>query len=447
MATVGGAVGLGNLWRFPFITGENGGGGFVLVYLAFVFLIGLPVLAGEMMLGRRGQKSAINAINDIVTAEGASPLWRAVGIGSILVPFIALTYYAVVAAWALDYLGLAAINAFDNFDADRSGSTFGERINRPVFQALLHGTVIAATAWAIARGVNDGIERLSRILMPSLFVMVLVLVGYGMVAGDFRAALAFLFTPDFSAVDLRAMLIALGQALFSVGIGAGLMITYASYMPRSFSVRESATVICIGDTLVALLAGLAIFPIVFANGLDAAEGPGLIFVTLPVAFGNMPGGHLFGTVFFLLLLFAAFSTALAMLEPTVAWLEERYPGGRRKMTWLTALITWLLGLGSVLSFSTLSDFSPLGFLGIELNIFGLADFTVANIILPLNALLIAGLCGWGLNRRIADDEFPNSTPAWRRYWRVTNRYIAPAAIAIVLLDLLSLDDWLLALLV
>lgn len=446
MATVGGAVGLGNLWRFPFITGENGGGGFVLVYLAFVFLIGLPVLAGEMMLGRRGQKSAINAINDIVTAEGASPLWRAVGIGSILVPFIALTYYAVVAAWALDYLGLAAINAFDNFDADRSGSTFGERINRPVFQALLHGTVIAATAWAIARGVNDGIERLSRILMPSLFVMVLVLVGYGMVAGDFRAALAFLFTPDFSAVDLRAMLIALGQALFSVGIGAGLMITYASYMPRSFSVRESATVICIGDTLVALLAGLAIFPIVFANGLDAAEGPGLIFVTLPVAFGNMPGGHLFGTVFFLLLLFAAFSTALAMLEPTVAWLEERYPGGRRKMTWLTALITWLLGLGSVLSFSTLSDFSPLGFLGTELNIFGLADFTVANIILPLNALLIAGLCGWGLNRRIADDEFPNSTPAWRRYWRVTNRYIAPAAIAIVLLDLLSLDDWLLALL-
>lgn len=281
MATVGGAVGLGNLWRFPFITGENGGGGFVLVYLGFVFLIGLPVLAGEMMLGRRGQKSAINTINDIVAAEGANPLWRAIGIGSILVPFIALTYYAVVAAWALDYLGQALVNAFDGFDASTSGNTFGERIDRPLFQSFLHGTIIAATAWAIARGVNDGIEKLSKILMPALFVMVLILVGYGMIAGDFVAALRFLFTPDFSAIDLRAMLIALGQALFSVGIGAGLMITYASYMPRTYSVRESATVICIGDTLVALLAGLAIFPVVFANGLDAAEGPGLIFVTLP----------------------------------------------------------------------------------------------------------------------------------------------------------------------
>jgi len=436
MATVGGAVGLGNLWRFPFITGENGGGGFVLVYLGFVFLLGLPVLAGEMMLGRLGQKSAINSLADIVRDEGANPLWRAIGIGSILVPFIALTYYAVVAAWALDYLGLAAVNAFEGFDADTSQLTFGERIDRPVFQACLHGTIIAATAWAIARGVNDGIEKLSKILMPSLFVMVLILVGYGVVAGDFKAALAFLFTPDFSAIDLRAMLIALGQALFSVGIGAGLMITYASYMPRNFSVRESAAVICIGDTIVALLAGLAIFPVVFANGLDAAEGPGLIFVTLPVAFGNMPGGHLFGTVFFLLLLFAAFSTALAMLEPTVAWLEERYPGGRRTMTWVTALITWLLGLGSVLSFSTLADFAPLGLLGIDMNIFGLADFTVANLILPVNALLIAAFCGWGLKRATADLEFPNSPPAWRRYWRLTNRYVAPIAIGVVLIALL-----------
>lgn len=437
MATVGGAVGLGNLWRFPFITGENGGGGFVLVYLGFVFLLGLPVLAGEMMLGRRGQKSAINSVNDIVAAEGANAFWRAIGLGSILVPFIALTYYAVVAAWALDYLALAAVDAFDGFDAASSQAAFRLRVDRPVFQVFLHGSIIAATAWAIARGVNDGIEKLSRVLMPSLFVMILILVGYGIVAGDFGAAVTFLFTPDFSAVDLRATLIALGQALFSVGIGAGLMITYASYMPRTFSVRESATVICIGDTAVALLAGLAIFPIVFANGLDAAEGPGLIFVTLPVAFGNMPGGHLFGTVFFLLLLFAAFTTALAMLEPTVAWLEERFPGGRRKLTWLAALATWILGLGSVLSFSSWSEFFPLGFLGIEMNVFGLADFTVANIILPVNAFLIAAFCGWGLRRGIADEEFPNAPPGWRRYWWVTNRFIAPVAIGIVLYDLLN----------
>ena len=436
LATIGGAVGLGNLWRFPFIAGENGGGGFVIIYLAFVLLLGLPVLAGEMLLGRRGHKSAIHAIDDIVDAEGAHFFWRSIGWLSILVPFIALTYYAVVAAWSLDYLVLAAQNAFADFDADASSAAFGERIEKPVYQSLLHGAFVAATAWAIARGVNDGIEKLSSIIMPALFVMLLVLVGYGVVAGDFSGALTFLFAPDFSAIDGRSVLIALGQALFSVGIGAGLMITYSSYMPRTFSLRESATVVCIGDTIVAILAGLAIFPIVFASGLDAAEGPGLIFVTLPIAFGNMPGGHVMGTLFFLLLLFAAYTTALAMLEPTVAWLEEKFPGMRRTMTILAAAATWVLGLGSVLSFSSLADFQPLAFLGIEQNVFGLADFTVANIILPVNALLIAAFCGWALSATAAAEEFGQGARRWQIWWRATNRYVAPIAIGIVLLDLL-----------
>ncbi|MDX1480764.1 MAG: sodium-dependent transporter [Woeseiaceae bacterium] len=436
LATIGGAVGLGNLWRFPFITGENGGGGFVLIYLGFVLLLALPELAGEMLLGRRGHKSPINAINDIVRSENASPAWKWIGWGSLLVAFIALTYYPVVAAWSIDYLAMAALDEFSGFDAAASQEAFASRIERWVFQAFLYATFVAAVAWAIARGVNRGIERLSKILMPSLFAMILLLVGYGVVAGDFAGAVEFLFAPDFSAITWRSALIALGQALFSVGVGAGLMITYASYMPREFSVRESATVICLGDTLVALLAGLAIFPIVFANGLDAAEGPGLIFVTLPVAFGNMPGGHFFGTVFFVLLLFAAYTSALGMLEPTISWLEEKFPGRRRQVTWWTGATTWLLGLGSVLSFSRLSGFHPLGFAGIELNIFGLADFTVANLILPFNALMIAAFCGWGLSRATADQELAETSPGWRRYWRITNRYVAPIAIGIVLIDLL-----------
>ena len=436
LATIGGAVGLGNLWRFPFIAGENGGGGFVLVYLAFVLLLGLPVLAGEMLLGRRGHKSAIHAIDDIVRAERAHSFWRSIGWLSILVPFVALTYYAVVAAWSLDYLVLAAQNAFSGFDADTSSSAFEARIDQPVYQSLLHGAFVAATAWAIARGVNDGIERLSSIIMPALFVMLLVLVAYGVVAGDFSGALKFLFAPDFSAIDGRAVLMALGQALFSVGIGAGLMITYSSYMPRTFSLRESATVVCIGDTIVAILAGLAIFPIVFASGLDAAEGPGLIFITLPIAFGSMPGGHIMGTLFFLLLLFAAYTTALAMLEPTVAWLEEKFPGMRRRMTVVAAIATWILGLGSVLSFSSLSNFQPLAFLGIEQNLFGLADFTVANIILPINALLIAAFCGWALSAAAVREEFGEGAHRFRAWWRMTNRYFAPIAIGVVLLDLL-----------
>lgn len=436
-AAVGGAVGLGNLWRFPFIAGENGGGGFVLVYLGFVFLIGLPVLAGEMLLGRRGRKSAIGAINDIVRQENANPLWRAIGWGSILVPFIALTYYAVVAAWSLDYLTLAAAGAFTGIDAELSDRQFTDRSGRALLQVVLHGAFVAATAWAIARGVNRGIERMARLLMPALLVMILVLVGYGMAAGDFAGALNFLFAPDFSKIDRGALLIALGQALFSIGIGAGLMITYASYMPPEYSLRRSATVVCVGDTLVALLAGLAIFPIVFAHGLDASQGPGLIFVTLPVAFGNMPAGQLFGTVFFLLLLFAAYTTSLAMLEPTVAWLEEKWPGRRRRLTVIVALATWLLGIGSVLSFSTLADFYPLEALGLEATIFAIADFTVANFILPANALLIAVFCGWVLSRESVAAEFSGDGRGWRHWWRIVNRYLAPLAIGVVLLDLLG----------
>ncbi len=436
MATIGGAVGLGNLWRFPFIAGENGGGGFVLIYLGFVLLLGLPVLAGEMLLGRRGHRSAINSIAELIRSESANPIWHSIGFLSIMVPFIALTYYAVVAAWSIDYLVLAAKDAFSGFDARVSADVFSQRIDRPVFQASLHGAFIAATVWAIARGVNDGIERLSKIIMPALFLMILVLVLYGVVAGDFMGAVRFLFAPDFSEITGRSVLIALGQALFSIGIGAGLMITYSSYMPREFSLRESATVVCVGDTIVALLAGLAIFPIVFASGLDADEGPGLIFITLPIAFGNMPGGHVIGTLFFVLLLFAAYTTALAMLEPTVAWLEEKVPGRRRQLTLITGFATWVLGLGSVLSFSTLADFNPLAFLGIDLNIFGLADFTVANIILPANALLIALFSGWALSRKTVAEEFVQDSAGWIRWWRFTNRYAAPLAIGLVLLDLL-----------
>ena len=436
LATIGGAVGLGNLWRFPFIAGENGGGGFVIIYLGFVLLLGLPVLAGEMLLGRRGGKSAIHSIDDIVTAEGAHPFWRSIGWLSILVPFIALTYYAVVAAWALDYLLLAAQDAFSGFNADVSSQTFAERADKPVYQSLLHGTIIAATAWAIARGVNDGIERLSSLIMPSLLLMILVLVGYGIVAGDFSGAVSFLFAPDFSAITATSVLIALGQALFSIGIGAGLMITYSSYMPKHFSLRESATAVCVGDTLVAILAGLAIFPIVFASGLDAAEGPGLIFVTLPIAFGSMPGGHVIGTLFFLLLLFAAYTTALAMLEPTVAWLEEKVPGKRPKLAAIAGFATWVLGLGSVLSFSTLADLRPLAFLDVDRNLFDVVDFTVANIILPLNAFLIAAFAGWALTRKTVEEEFANDSSLWRSWWRATNRYVAPLAIGLVLGDLL-----------
>ncbi len=437
LATIGGAVGLGNLWRFPYIAGDNGGGGFVLIYLGFVFLLGLPVMAGEMLLGRRGHRSAVNSIADLVRREDARSFWKSIGWLSLLVPFVGLSYYAVVAAWAIDYLLLAASDAFQGFDGAASQNAFGAQIDQPFYQAMLHAVFIAMTVWVVARGVNNGIERASKILMPALFGVILVLVGYGVVSADFGAAVEFLFKPDFSEITGQSVLIALGQALFSLAIGAGVLITYSAYMPQSFSIRTSATVICIGDTLAALLAGLAIFPIVFANNLDPAEGPGLIFVTLPIAFGNMPGGHAVGTLFFLLLLFAAYTTALGMLEPIVAWLEEKSPGKRKQLAVISGFAIWVTGLGSVLSFSVAADVHPLGFAGIDKNFFGLADFTVANLLLPANALLIAVFAGWVLKSTSVNEEFKTDPAAWKIYWRFANRFIAPVAIVIVLTDLLT----------
>jgi NSS family neurotransmitter:Na+ symporter len=437
LAAVGGAVGLGNLWRFPYIAGENGGGGFVLIYLGFVFVIGLPLIAGELLLGRRGRGSAIHAIANLVKSENAHPFWNIIGWLSLLIPFIALSYYAVVAAWAIDYLVLAASNVFATLDPAKSGEFFAARVGNPTSQILLHAAFIASTVWVVSQGLNGGIERMSKILMPGLFGVILVLVIYNMFNGAFGAAVDFLFKPDFSEITGASVLMALGQALFSLAVGVGLMITYAAYMPSNYSIRRSAIVICVGDTLVALLAGLAIFPIVFANNLDPAGGPGLIFVTLPIAFGQMPGGQIIGALFFILLLFAAYTSAVGMLEPIVSRLEEKWPGRRKLLTPCAGAAVWVAGIGSVLSYGVMADVHPLGFLGIERTFFDLADYTIANVLLPINAFLIAVFAGWVIKRSTVDEEFSNSTNVWKSFWRFANRYIAPIAIAIVLLDLLT----------
>lgn len=437
LAAIGGAVGLGNLWRFPYIAGEYGGGAFVILYLAFVFFLGVPLMAGEMLLGRRGHRSPVNSIAALVREENASPFWRLIGWISVTVPFIGLSYYAVVAAWAIDYLVLAGAGGFAGFDGATSANTFELRAAEPVYQATLHGFFVAMTVFVVANGVNKGIERATKVLMPTLFVVMIALVIYGLVAGDFAAAAGFLFNPDFSGLTGESVLVALGQALFSLGIGVGLMITYSSYMPREYSLRASVTTICIGDTIAALLAGFAIFPIVFASGLDPAGGPGLIFITLPIAFGDMVGGQFVGTLFFVLLLFAAFTSAIGMLEPVVAWLEERKPGRRKRMAVFAGAAVWIIGLGSVFSFSFLSDWQPLAFLGISRNFFGIADFTVANVLAPICALLIALFAGWVLRDNVVEEEFAGESAGWKKYWRFANRYLTPVALLIVLVDLLT----------
>lgn len=436
LATIGGAVGLGNLWRFPYLAGENGGAGFVLLYIGFVLLLGLPLVAGEMLLGRRGHGSATATMATLVRAEGASPFWRIIGWLSLAIPLVGLSYYAVVAAWTMDYLALSVTGTFSGLDAQSTQAVFSDRISQPARQAILHGAFMAMTVFVIARGVNSGIERITRYMMPALFGLLVLLVIYGMIEGAFAEAVVFLFQPDFSELTSRSVLLALGQALFSLAIGVGLLITYSAYMPPGFSLQQCALYVCIGDTLVALLAGFAIFPVVFANGLNPGEGPSLIFITLPVAFGSMPGGTVIGSLFFILLFFAAFTTALGMLEPMISRLSEWTRGKRIAPTAATGLATWILGLGSVFSFSILADFRPLGALGVDRSFFDVLDFTIANILLPLNALLIAIFVGWVLRERSAVEEFGADSGKWLRFWRFSVRFVAPIAILVVLVDLL-----------
>lgn len=436
LATVGGAVGLGNLWRFPYIAGENGGGGFVIVYLAFVFLFGLPVLSSELLIGRKCHKSALNSMRELVASHNANSIWKLIGWLSVLGPFVGFTLYVVVCAWSIDYLYLAIIDAFKDINGESSGNLFNQRTADSSLQIFLSGIFISMTVWVIARGVNKGIAKVSKILMPLLFVIIVILVIYGMIEGEFLRAVDFLFRPDFTKLTGQSVLMALGQALFSLAIGTGLIMTYGSYMPDHYSIKQSAIVVCVGDTVIALLAGLAIFPIVFANNLNPGEGPGLIFVTLPIAFGNMPWGHLIGILFFILLIFAAYTSTMGMLEPIVSWLEEKYPGKRKLLSIISGFSIWVCGLGSVLSFSILAEFKPFEFLDIDMNIFGLIDYAVANLLLPINALLIAAFSGWVINNNVVTEQFSSESGNWRIYWRFTNRYIAPIAIGAVLIDLL-----------
>lgn len=432
LAAVGGAVGLGNLWRFPYVTGENGGGAFVLVYLGFVFLICMPIMLGEFVLGRQGSGSAIDTMRRLVVQARASRFWNAIGWISVIIPFVGLSYYAVVAGWALDYLWLAVSNAFSGISPEDSGSAFGVRTSNVGRQLALHAGFILVTVGFVMFGVKRGIEVACKIMMPGLFVILIGIVIYNALFSEFGEALKFLFQPDFSKLTFQATMEALGQAFFSLAIGTGMMFTYVAYLPKNVSLPQCARVICISDTLVALFAGLAIFPIVFQYGLTPGEGPGLIFVTLPVAFGQMEAGLIVGTLFFLLLCFAAFSTSLGMLEPVVAWLKGMPGFNRPRATVAGGFAAWLAGVGSVFSFNIWSDFHPLGWVGLKNTYFEIIDFFIANLLLPINGLLIALFAGWIITKAKASDELQPMGKAAFSYWHFVCKYLAPIAIIAVL---------------
>lgn len=427
LAAAGSAVGLGNIWRFSYMVGDSGGAAFVLVYLACVALVGLPILVAEWMIGRRGQKNPINTMAELAANHGCSKAWALVGVSGVLAAFLILSFYSVIGGWSLNYTLGSVLGSFNGLDADSIGNIFSGMLGSPSALLLWHTAFMVLVVGIVARGVTKGLESAARTLMPALVVLMLVLVGYGMTSGYFGETLSFMFSPDWDALDGGVVLAAMGQAFFTLSLGMGIMMAYGSYLGEDVNLISTARTVILLDTAIALLAGLAIFPIVFANGLSAGEGPGLIFVTLPLAFGNMTGGTILGLMFFLLLTFAALTSAISLLEPVVETLEERTSMSRIVATLVSGVAVWALGVAALLSFNVWADVLFFG-----LNIFDLLDTFTSKILLPLTGLGAIVFFAFCLDKEEARKELRLDVYDYS-LWNLLAKYVAPIGVTVVFL--------------
>lgn len=427
MAATGSAVGLGNMWKFPYVAGSNGGGAFVLIYLGCILLIGVPVMMAEVLIGRNGRQSPINSMNEVVSQSGASPRWRSVGWLGVLAGLLILSFYAVIAGWALDYILLMSSGDLQGIDGTAASAAFENLLSDPMRLIGWQTLFLLLCVGVVIGGVKKGLGMAVETLMPLLFLMLLMLLGFAFFKGNFDAAMEFLFSFDLAALSWRGVLEAMGQAFFTLSIGMGAIMAYGAYMPQDANIGKTILIVAFFDSTVAIISGLIIFSIVFATpGIEPSAGPGLMFISLPVAFGSMPGGLLIGAVFFVLVSIAAWSSAISLLEPCVAWLMEAKAITRAKANIVIAVITWLLGLGSVLSFNLWSEYKFVGF-----TYFDFLDFLTANIMLPIAGLLITLFVGYVIKREIVDVEMQGTSDRVMKLWQFTIRYVAPLAIGLV----------------
>ena len=424
LAATGSAVGLGNIWKFPYMAGDNGGGAFVLVYLACICIIGLPIMLGEIMIGRRGRSSPANSMKSLAVEANTSSAWTLLGATGALAGLLILSFYSVAAGWAMSYI----FNGFQNITAESSSSSFNNLLSSPSSLIFWHSLFIAITVFIVARGILKGLEKWINTLMPILFLIILLLCIYAMQTGAFFEGLRYLFMPDFSKINPQVMLEALGQAFFTLSLGMGAIMAYGAYMPANQNIGKTAVSVAALDTGVALLAGIAIFPIVFANGLAPSEGPGLVFVTLPIAFSAMPLGIIFGTLFFVLLSIAALSSSISLIEPGVAWLIESLKIKRITATILLGFTAWFIGLFSALSFNLLSEFTIFG-----KNFFDATDFLTNQIMLPLGGIFIAIFVGWIMKKEHVLDELGFQENFIFKAWYFSVRFVAPTLVGLVFL--------------
>lgn len=425
VAMAGSAVGLGNLWRFPYLVGENGGAAFIIVYIILCFLICLPIFISEFVVGRRAQENAYSAFRDL---SGGS-WWKYVGVMTVIVPLIVTSYYSVIGGWSVQYLFKSLTFAFTSAESQSQiSSMFGEYVSSPWLPLVGHTVFLAATVVIVGAGIKGGIEKFSKVMMPMLFVIVLGIAIYSMTLPGAAAGLDYLFNPDFSKITAGSCASALGQAFFSLSIGFGTIMTYGSYVSKKENILFQSTATAVSDLAFALISGIAIMPAVFAFGLDPQSGPGLVFETLPFVFCRMPVGGLVAILFFIALLVAAITSSISMVEVGVAYLVEERKVPR---AWACAIIfvcCWVLGSLCSLSFGPLSDVKIL-----DMSIFDFLDSTSSNVLMTLGSLLTVLFVGWKLKKTDIYEEFTNggslrlNVRIFGALWFLI-RYIAPLAV-------------------
>jgi NSS family neurotransmitter:Na+ symporter len=427
-AAAGSAVGLGNIWKFPYITGVYGGAAFLFVYLGFILAIGLPVMLSEFIIGRKSHRNAFGAFKKLAPKS----LWQYVGILGVGAAFMILAFYGVVAGWSVDYIVTALSNGFADQSPDQLAVMFTSFIESPVQPVLYQLLFMVLTGAIVMLGIKDGIERNVKVMMPVLVVIIIVLNIRAVTLPGAGEGLRFLFHPDFSKLTGEGVLSALGHAFFSLSLGMGTLITYGSYIDKKNNLLNTAIKVTIADTLIAILAGVAIFPAVFAFGIEPSSGPGLVFITLPNVFQQMPGGYIFAILFFLLLTVAALTSSISILEVVVAYFHEELKLKRKIATIFATALIALLGVICSLSMGIFKDYTFY-----DLNFFDLLDWISANLLLPLGGLFISLFIGWKFGRKKIRTEIENGgsiSQLMLSGFIFLVKFIAPIAIAIVFLS-------------
>ena len=431
VAMAGSAVGLGNLWRFPYLVGENGGAAFIIVYVVLCFLICLPIFISEFVIGRRSQKNAFAAFRDL--SNGSA--WKWVGLFTIIVPLIVLSYYSVIGGWSIEYLVKSLTFSFTGVESrDVYGEMFDNFVSSIWAPLAAHTGFLLATTLIVAVGIKDGIEKFSKIMMPLLFFIVLGIAIYSLTLPGAEKGVEYLFYPDFSKLTGKSVAAALGQAFFSLSLGFGTIMTYASYVSKKENIMFQSTATAVSDLMFAMIAGTAIMPAVFAFGINPQAGPGLVFETLPYVFGQMPGGSVIAILFFIALLVAALTSSISMLEVAVAYLVEEKKFSRVGACLMLFVLCWVIGAMCSLSFGPLSNIKIAG-----ARIFDFFDSVSSNVLMTLGGLFTVLFVGWSLKKTDVYDEYTNGGTLSRNVklfgalWFLI-RYIAPLAILAIFIS-------------